>query len=81
MSNWAFREYSSVYVKTTEEELPGRWMSPEALSHQMFSEKSYVWSFGILMWEILKIGNVPFGGLSWSSEFIINYNARAWATT
>ncbi|XP_055329599.1 vascular endothelial growth factor receptor 1-like [Paramacrobiotus metropolitanus] len=40
--------------------VPARWMAPESLEQRMFSERSDVWSFGIVMWEIFSYGEIPY---------------------
>lgn len=40
--------------------LPVRWIAIESLKTGIFSEKSDVWAFGVLMWEVLAYGRTPF---------------------
>ena len=42
-------------------EIPVRWTAPEVMVNGEWSEKSDVWSFGVLLWEIYSDGDVPFG--------------------
>ncbi|XP_050670476.1 uncharacterized protein LOC126969201 [Leptidea sinapis] len=44
--------------------LPVRWMAPESLAYGVFSPASDVWSFGVLLYEIVTFGALPFQGLS-----------------
>ena len=44
--------------------LPIRWTAPEALEHRKFSEKSDVWSFGILLYEIWTKAMLPYNGMT-----------------
>ena len=51
-------KYTETYYRAKGIILPLRWMPPEALSESKFSTQSDVWSFGILVWEILTLGKI-----------------------
>ncbi|KAK3735399.1 hypothetical protein QZH41_013394, partial [Actinostola sp. cb2023] len=40
--------------------IPVRWTAPEAIRYRKFSSASDVWSFGILLWEIMSFSERPY---------------------
>ncbi|CAL4218052.1 unnamed protein product, partial [Meganyctiphanes norvegica] len=41
-----------------------RWAAPEVLTHTFFSIKSDVWAFGIVLYEIVTHGKIPYENLT-----------------
>lgn len=58
--------YLSCYYRSPQggQMLPIRWMAPESLQSWQFSDKSAVWSFGVLLWEVFGYGMQPYCGYS-----------------
>jgi len=51
-------------VELSRMEFATRWTAPEALQNDHWSEKSDVWSFGILLFEIFTYGQRPYSDIS-----------------
>ncbi|XP_066017975.1 fibroblast growth factor receptor 4-like isoform X2 [Pocillopora verrucosa] len=49
-----------LYIKTSCVKIPWRWSSLESLRDRVYTSKSDVWSFGILLWEIATYGELPY---------------------
>nr|Q95YM9.1 RecName: Full=Fibroblast growth factor receptor; Short=HrFGFR; Flags: Precursor [Halocynthia roretzi]BAB59007.1 FGFR [Halocynthia roretzi] len=51
------------YRKHTRGHLPYKWMALEAMSDNIFTHATDVWSFGVLLWEIFSLAGSPYPGI------------------
>ncbi|XP_035384956.1 tyrosine-protein kinase SRK2 [Electrophorus electricus] len=59
-----FLKDENVYEPREGTKFPVKWTSPEAIHDNKFSIKSDVWSFGILLYEIMTFGQMPYPALT-----------------
>ncbi|XP_049272460.1 hepatocyte growth factor receptor-like [Rhipicephalus sanguineus] len=52
------RDYYSDQDRKTK--LPVKWMSPESLEAGVYDHKTDVWSYGVLLWELITRGTAPY---------------------
>ena len=53
-----------IYEAHTGAKFPIKWIAPEAAMYNRFSIKSDVWSFGILLYELITFGRFPYPGMN-----------------
>ncbi|XP_069017608.1 ephrin type-A receptor 7 isoform X1 [Embiotoca jacksoni] len=53
----------AVYT-TTGGKIPVRWTAPESIQYRKFTSASDVWSYGIVMWEVMSYGERPYWDMS-----------------
>ncbi|KAM3923619.1 tyrosine-protein kinase Srms [Leptodactylus fuscus] len=49
--------------------IPIKWTAPEALLYGKYSTKSDVWSFGIMLYEVYTLGDIPYKG--WNNREVV----------
>ncbi|KAK3094343.1 hypothetical protein FSP39_000581, partial [Pinctada imbricata] len=54
---------TNMYQPTSARKLPYKWMAIESIFDQIFTIKSDIWSFGIVLWEIVTLGGSPYPGI------------------
>ena len=53
-----------IYETCTEAKFPIKWTAPEAAMYRHFTIKSDVWSFGIVLYELITYGRFPYPGMN-----------------
>lgn len=56
-----------VYSRSSGSKIPVKWTAPEAANYRVYSQKSDVWSFGVLLYEVFTYGRGPYEG-SWAAS-------------
>lgn len=46
------------YINSKTKKLPLRWMAIESIENNFYNNKTDVWSFGIVLWEIGSLGKI-----------------------
>ncbi|XP_033733693.1 proto-oncogene tyrosine-protein kinase receptor Ret-like [Pecten maximus] len=54
---------ADTYLKQSKGRIPVKWLAPESLYAQIYTTQSDVWSFGIVLWEIVTLGAPPYPGI------------------
>ncbi|KAM8831634.1 tyrosine-protein kinase FRK-like [Spinachia spinachia] len=58
------KENENVYEAKEGTKFPVKWTAPEAIHDNKFTIKSDVWSFGILLYEIMTFGQMPYPAMT-----------------
>ncbi|XP_077999317.1 inactive tyrosine-protein kinase 7-like isoform X2 [Glandiceps talaboti] len=56
--------YNAEYYEYHQSLIPIRWMPPEAIFEMEYSTKSDVWAYGVFIWEVFSLAEMPFADLA-----------------
>ncbi|CAD6198913.1 unnamed protein product [Caenorhabditis auriculariae] len=60
ISDFGLSLYGKLHKENKMLKVPVRWLAPETLATGMYSSKTDVWSFGVLMFEVFSNGETPY---------------------
>ncbi|KAI3380844.1 hypothetical protein SNEBB_002366 [Seison nebaliae] len=70
IADFGLAKNSAYYMGSNDGQMPLKWMAIESILYAKYSTKSDVWSFGVLMWEILSYGGNPYENLTTPSDIV-----------
>ncbi|XP_065178280.1 uncharacterized protein LOC135808957 [Sycon ciliatum] len=60
-----------VYHGRTQRKMPVKWHAIESLFDSIYTSQSDVWSFGVVLWEVVTLGCMPYPGVPYTSLFTL----------
>ena len=68
-TRWLESQLDNSYIFHQGGKIPIRWTAPEAIAYRKFTTASDVWSYGIVMWEVMSYGERPYW--NWTNQDVI----------
>ena len=65
-----------IYKTLKSGKIPVRWTEPEAIQFKKFTTSSDIWSYGIVLWEIISYGERPYW--DWTNNEVLLYRIRVY---
>lgn len=56
-------EYKNYYKNERVKPLPIKWLSLETLNDSVYTCKSDIWSYAVVLWELFSLGDTPYPGI------------------
>ncbi|KAK0405116.1 hypothetical protein QR680_017803 [Steinernema hermaphroditum] len=63
ISDFGLSREGTIYQMDPKKRVPIRWLAPETIKTQIYSQKTDVWAYGIMAWEIFANGAEPYPGM------------------